>query len=1369
AFQSDASNLVRGDTNDSSDIFVRDTLDASTQAVSVGEPLLPFQSRYTSADTPSISADGRYVAFMSDASNLVSGDTNGTSDVFVRDTLSNTTSRISLDTAGNQANSGSYAPSISADGRYVAFQSTASNLASGDTNDWDDIFVRDRQSNTTSRISVDPAGNQANSGSYTPSISADGRYVAFESTASNLVSGNTNGTYDIFVRDTLSNTTSRVSLDTVGTQANSDSAMPSISADGRYVAFVSSASNLMSGDTSGQDIFVRDLIGASTQPVSVGHPLLQCQSGNNTSSLPSISADGRYVAFQSNASDLVSGDTNGVSDIFVRDTLSNTTSRVSLDTAGTQANSDSDWPSISADGRYVAFSSDASNLVSGDTNGTPDIFVRDTLSNITSRVSVDTAGTQANSYSDWPSISDDGRYVAFSSTASNLVSDDTNGTSDIFVRDTLSNTTTRVSVDSAGIQANSQSYEPSISADGRYVAFTSWASNLVSGDTNGMYEVFVRDTLSNTTSRVNLDTAGNQADRESGWPSISADGRYVAFASTASNLVSGDTNGLFDIFVRDTLSNTTTRVSLDTAGTQANILSTLSSLSADGRYVAFQSGASNLVSGDTNATWDIFVRDTLSNTTTRISLDTAGNQANSDSSWPSISADGRYVAFQSDASNLVSGDTNGYSDVFRWSAVNLAPTDLSLSPSIHENQSVGANVGSFNTTDPDLPNDAHTYTLVDSANYPDNTSFTIVGSQLKTAAVFDYETKNIYSIRVRTTDQAGLFYEKAFTFWVVDIDEIPPTVTATSPADNARHVSPVANLVLTFSEDVQAGSGNILIKRTADNAVVETIDVQDGGKVTLVGATVTVDPAVTLAENTGYYVEIAPGAFTDLIGNEFAGITDATTWDFTTATAPVIVVGEHVLAANRANQVVLLYVTGDALVTGLNLRAQLGDGTGPGVEPVFTGVDFAGGIWAAHPYTVTGGPVSGAAQFLQASVVFNNAGDQVAANGLLVKLVIDTTGIQSGQFALSLAGTEIGSDTMFVLAGGTELSAAITNGRIDVIATAVADRRIFYNQSYFDGNSATANGADDNAIATDKQPLLPGQTATFANYTSYTRGLNGIMVDISSLANPAALSAAQFEFRVGNSNTPSGWAAAPAPISVTVREGAGTNGSDRVTLIWANNAIQKQWLQVLVLADGVTGLTVPDVFYFGNAIGEAGNSVVNTFVDGTDFAAARDNPRNFLNRAPVGFRFDYNRDSFVDGSDMAAARDNNTNFVTALKLITVPTPAPAGSPGATGGQAGAATLGAEGEALGGTLASSSPRTAWPEVTQAARAWNQPDWTALPQPVTSSSTLSLATRAPVASRLSRDLTPAADMEPPALTALEAILHDFADTVDERWSR
>ena len=361
------------------------------------------------------------------------------------------------------------------------------------------------------------------------------------------------------------------------------------------------------------------------------------------------------------------------------------TIRVSVASDGTQSNHDSYNPSISADGRFVAFESEATNLVSGDTNNFQDIFVHDRQTGQTTRVSVASDGTQANGHSYAPSISADGRYVAFASLASNLVSGDTNGAWDVFVHDRQTGETTRVSVASDGTQAIGFFFgsSPSISADGRYVAFDSWATNLVSGDTNDKPDVFVHDRQTGQTTRVSVSSDGTQANNGAIYPSISADGRYVAFESNSTNLVSGDTNSVTDIFVHDRQTGQTTRVSVSSDGTQANggpgWSGNPSSISADGRYVAFHSYADNLVSGDTNSATDIFVHDRQTGVTTRVSIASDGTQANGFSASPSISADGRYVAFMSGATNLVSGDTNNDWDVFvHGREGNIAPTVVSI-------------------------------------------------------------------------------------------------------------------------------------------------------------------------------------------------------------------------------------------------------------------------------------------------------------------------------------------------------------------------------------------------------------------------------------------------------------------------------------------------------------------------------------------------------------------------------------------------------------------------------------------------------------------------------------------------------------------
>jgi len=402
-----------------------------------------------------------------------------------------TTTRVSVGPGATQANSDSFSPSISADGRWVAFHSEAGNLVPSDTNGLQDVFVRDQLMGTTTRVSVGTGGVQANGAAWFPAVSADGRWVAFESWASNLVAGDTNGQYDIFVHDRLTGTTARVSVGSGGAQGNLGSWGAAVSADGRFVAFHSHAGNLVAGDTNGgYDVFVHDRQTQVTTRVSVGPAGAQ---GNYASHLPAISADGRWVAFQSDADNLVVGDTNYERDVFVHDRQTGTTARVSVASGGAQANGSSFTPAISADGRWVTFESVASNLVAGDTNGAPDVFVHDRLTGTTTRVSLGPGGLEANGFSEYSAISADGRWVTFASGASNLVVGDTNGRADAFVHDRQTGTTERVSVGPGGVEGNTESAGPAISADGRSVAFHALASNLVAGDTNGEWDVFVHD------------------------------------------------------------------------------------------------------------------------------------------------------------------------------------------------------------------------------------------------------------------------------------------------------------------------------------------------------------------------------------------------------------------------------------------------------------------------------------------------------------------------------------------------------------------------------------------------------------------------------------------------------------------------------------------------------------------------------------------------------------------------------------------------------------------------------------------------------------------------------------------------------------
>ncbi len=376
----------------------------------------------------------------------------------------------------------------------------------------------------------------------------------------------------------------------------------------------------------------------------------------------STSSDGSVTAFSSAATKFVPNDTNAVADVFVHDDGTGTTTRVSVATDGTQANGGSFLPSVSGDGRFVAFQSDATNLVADDTNGRRDVFVRDRTAATTTLVSIAPGGGPLTGDSSSASVSADGRYVAF---VSNLFS--TPG--DAFVRDLQTNTTTRVSLTNDGQQATgTPSFSLSaISADGRYVAFLT-AAALVSSDTNGFGDIYVRDRTAGTTTLVTVANDGSLANAPAGGSpqrgAISADGRYVAFQSRATNLVPGDTNGLPDIFVRDLITAKTVRVSVATNGDQLGFTS-FPSISGDGRLVAFYSANDrNVLVRDRDVSRSGTL-DTPGNTATTVeSVASDGTPGDNTGIRPSLASDGSRVAFQSDATNLVDGDTNAATDIF---------------------------------------------------------------------------------------------------------------------------------------------------------------------------------------------------------------------------------------------------------------------------------------------------------------------------------------------------------------------------------------------------------------------------------------------------------------------------------------------------------------------------------------------------------------------------------------------------------------------------------------------------------------------------------------------------------------------------------
>ncbi len=387
-----------------------------------------------SSHFPAVSGDGKVVSFGSNANNIVRRDWNNAQDVFVRDLATGVNTRVSVATDGTAGNGGSLAPSLSHDGRFVAFQSTARNLVPGDTNSVADIFVHDRQTSTTTRVSVATDGTQADAASRDARMSADGRWVVFSTTATNLVPGAVGKNRKVLVHDRQTGSTSEVSVRPDGTSGTKNSEAPTISADGRYVAFLSYDHDIVPATRRHYNsAYVRDLhtgttVRANTTPLAdLGHAIV---SPNTT---VTVSPDGRYATFFTDGT-MVAEDTNNVADAYRYELATGEVVRVSVGTDGVQTDKASGFAlsgaTLSADGRYIVFDSQATNLVPGDTNDARDIFVRDTVDGTTTRVSIGDGQNTRDSY--FPAISADGGLVVFT-TDGPLVADDTNARNDVYL------------------------------------------------------------------------------------------------------------------------------------------------------------------------------------------------------------------------------------------------------------------------------------------------------------------------------------------------------------------------------------------------------------------------------------------------------------------------------------------------------------------------------------------------------------------------------------------------------------------------------------------------------------------------------------------------------------------------------------------------------------------------------------------------------------------------------------------------------------------------------------------------------------------------------------------------------------------------
>ena len=729
-----------------------------------------------------VSPDGRYVAFSSSAGNLVAGDGNGECDVFLRDRGTGATTAVSTTPGGTTASGCSYLPATSRDGNVVAFTSWAPDLVAGDGNPERDVFVRDLASGATERVSVPAGGGEADAWSFEPVLSGDGRYVAFVSPAGNLVAGDTNGAPDafvvdratgtiervsvapdggelpggiwwgapvdpfpwgtsigmsddanrvvfsvdgaVYVRDRGAGTTQRVDVNDDGDASDGASVRPTISGNGRYVVFASDAGNLSGNgeapDTNGfVDMFRRDLTEGRTRIVSRSAAGQSDGTSGDSTPAAAMGVDGRWVVFESTATNLAAVPGNGQRQVYARDMDSADVRLLSLTAGGAPGGAGSGGIRIGED-NTVAFVSEAADLAGGDANGVTDVFVSDVLASggpswlledlvrwverVGEGYFADPAGRPAHDATErWVEdnlgirgrfspelvsatatggaggaashqvggVSPDGRYVVFSSEAEDLVAGDGNAKRDVFVRDRFARTTAALSTTPGGATGGGHSARPAMSRDGTAVTFASSAPDLVAGDTNAETDIFVRDLASGAMERVNVPAAGGESDGVSTEPVVSGDGRHVAFLSVAGNLVAGDTNSAFDVFVADRAVGTLERVSVADDGSELPLGASYAAPVPGlpwGTSIGISDDGARVVFTDTRG--GVFVRDRGLGTTLRADVNDAGDPASTYAGErPAISGDGRYVVFATAADNLAGGDDppdgNGLLDVYR--------------------------------------------------------------------------------------------------------------------------------------------------------------------------------------------------------------------------------------------------------------------------------------------------------------------------------------------------------------------------------------------------------------------------------------------------------------------------------------------------------------------------------------------------------------------------------------------------------------------------------------------------------------------------------------------------------------------------------
>jgi Tol biopolymer transport system component len=701
AFESEASNLVGSDHNPGRDLFL---LDRSSGALTLVPGAPASAADFGSSDHPVLSGDGRVLVFESERPDLAA-DGARVSRIYALDRDSGSVEPVSLGSDGTLANQDSRLGGVSRDGRYVVFTSFADNLLPGDADASNDVFLRDRLLGITRLLSVrsggpgmpghadDPAidaagsricfhssapalvpgggngsqqvvtlpltdgvpgaavlasrrpdGQPGNGGSYGCRIAADTGEVAFTSSASDLIAGDGNGRSDVFAFQPVGAQLQRVSLADGGAEIDARSDLAGISADGMRVAFLTDSSALPGGPLADDEDSAPVVYDRVTQSLRQLNRALGSGASSAGAGALAISGDGAFAAFSSSADDLVANDRNGVEDIFVAALDMGGVTLVSRSQAALPAGAGGSQPAISADGRYTVFVSSAPALLALHAPGlrSSQLFRFDRSTRQTRLLSRNTAGQPAAGSCVRGVVSADGSRIAMLCFASNLAAGGAADRLHAYLHHVSDGSTVLVSQTAAGVPADSHISDFALSADGSHVALVTSATNLVPGTSGARQRVLVWRASDGAIVRADLPPVGDNTTGSASGVSLSANGRRVAFASTSTSLHPDDSNIHIDVFVKNLDDGSLQLASRTAGGSSGNGASAQTTLSADGRFVAFQSQASDLVAGDTNGRGDIFVHDLLTLATERVSAAVDGSAMFA----PRLAADGRFVAFQ---------------------------------------------------------------------------------------------------------------------------------------------------------------------------------------------------------------------------------------------------------------------------------------------------------------------------------------------------------------------------------------------------------------------------------------------------------------------------------------------------------------------------------------------------------------------------------------------------------------------------------------------------------------------------------------------------------------------------------------------------